>query len=56
MIELTLVMVKALGDKRDEVEIREVEGDFTVIFYAMRSILNSTATKFKKRVVFEIVE
>ena len=32
MRELILVMVKALVDKPDEVEIREVEGDVTVIF------------------------
>ena len=32
MRELILVMVKALVDKPDEVEIREVEGDVAVIF------------------------
>ena len=76
MSELILVMAKALVDKPDEVEIREIEGDVTVIFelrvakedlgkvigkqgktaYAMRSILNSTATKLKKRAILEIIE
>ena len=32
MKELILVMAKALVDKPDEVEIREVEGDVTTIF------------------------
>ena len=76
MKELILVMAKALVDKPDEVEIREVEGDVTIILelkvakedlgkvigkqgktaHAMRSILNATATKLKKRAVLEIVE
>jgi len=76
MKELILVMARALGDKPDEVEIREIEGDVTTILelkvakedlgkvigkqgktaHAMRSILNATATKLKKRAVLEIVE
>ncbi|SVE20011.1 uncharacterized protein METZ01_LOCUS472865 [marine metagenome] len=76
MKELILVMAKALVDKPDEVEIREIEGDVTTILelkvakddlgkvigkqgktaHAMRSILNATATKLKKRAVLEIVE
>ena len=76
MKELILVMAKALVDKPDEVEIREVEGDVTTILelkvakddlgkvigkqgktaHAMRSILNATATKLKKRAVLEIIE
>ena len=76
MKELILVMAKALVDKPDEVEIREIEGDVTTIIelkvakddlgkvigkqgktaHAMRSILNATATKLKKRAVLEIVE
>lgn len=76
MKELILVMAKALVDKPDEVEIKEIEGDVTTILelrvaqddlgkvigkqgktaYAMRAILNATATKLKKRVVLEIVE
>lgn len=76
MKELLLVMARALVDKPDEVEIREIEGDVTTILelkvakedlgkvigkqgktaHAMRSILNATATKLKKRVVLEIVE
>ncbi len=76
MKELILVMAKALVDKPDEVEIREIEGDVTTILelkvakddlgkvigkqgktaHAMRSILNATATKLKKRAVLEIIE
>jgi predicted RNA-binding protein YlqC (UPF0109 family) len=32
MKELILVMARALVDKPDEVEVREVKGDITVIF------------------------
>ena len=76
MKELILVMARALVDKPDEVEIKEIEGDVTTIIelrvakedlgkvigkqgktaHAMRSILNATATKLKKRAVLEIVE
>ena len=76
MKELILVMARALVDKPDEVEIKEIEGDVTTILelkvskedlgkvigkqgktaHAMRSILNATATKLKKRAVLEIVE
>ncbi len=76
MKELILVMARALVDKPDEVEIKEIEGDITTILelkvakedlgkvigkqgktaHAMRSILNATATKLKKRAVLEIVE
>ena len=76
MKELILVMAKALVDKPDEVEIKELEGDVTTILelkvakddlgkvigkqgktaHAMRSILNATATKLKKRAVLEIIE
>jgi len=76
MKELILTMARALVDKPDEVEVREVEGDVTAIFelrvakgdlgkvigkqgktaYAMRSILNASATKLKKRAVLEIIE
>ena len=76
MKELILVMARALVDKPDEVEVREVKGDITTIFelkvakedlgkvigkqgktaHAMRSILNATATKFRKRAVLEIIE
>jgi len=69
-------MARALVDKPDEVEIKEIEGDVTTILelkvakedlgkvigkqgktaHAMRSILNATATKLKKRAVLEIVE
>ena len=76
MKELILVMARALVDKPDEVEIREIEGNVTTILelkvakedlgkvigkqgktaHAMRSILNATATKLKKRAVLEIVE
>ena len=76
MKELVLVMARALVDKPDEVEIKEIEGDITTILelkvakedlgkvigkqgktaHAMRSILNATATKLKKRAVLEIVE
>jgi uncharacterized protein len=76
MKELILVMARALVDKPDEVEIKEIEGDITIIFelkvakedlgkvigkqgktaHAMRSILNATATKLKKRAVLEIIE
>ena len=76
MKELVLVMARALVDKPDEVEIREIEGEVTTILelkvakedlgkvigkqgktaHAMRSILNATATKLKKRAVLEIVE
>ena len=76
MKELILVMARALVDKPDEVEVREIEGGITVIFelkvakedlgkiigkqgktaHAMRSILNATATKLKKRAVLEIIE
>ena len=76
MKELILVMAKALVDKPDEVEIKEIEGDVTIILelkvakddlgkvigkqgktaHAMRSILNATATKLKKRAVLEIIE
>jgi len=76
MKELILVMARALVDKPDEVEIREIEGEVTTILelkvakedlgkvigkqgktaHAMRSILNATATKLKKRAVLEIVE
>ena len=76
MKELILVIARALVDKPDEVEIKEIEGDITTILelkvakedlgkvigkqgktaHAMRSILNATATKLKKRAVLEIVE
>jgi len=76
MKELILTMARALVDKPDEVEIKEIEGDVTTILelkvakedlgkvigkqgktaHAMRSILNATATKLKKRAVLEIVE
>ena len=76
MKELIIVMARALVDKPDEVEIKEIEGDVTTILelkvakedlgkvigkkgktaHAMRSILNATATKLKKRAVLEIVE
>ena len=76
MKELVSVMAKALVDKPDEVEIKEIEGDVTTILelkvakddlgkvigkqgktaHAMRSILNATATKLKKRAVLEIIE
>ena len=76
MKELILVMARALVDKPDEVEIREIQGDVTTILelkvakedlgkvigkqgktaHAMRWILNSMATKLKKRAVLEIVE
>jgi len=76
MKELVLVMARALVDKPDEVEIREIQGEVTTILelkvakedlgkvigkqgktaHAMRSILNATATKLKKRAVLEIVE
>jgi hypothetical protein len=76
MRELILVMARALVDKPDEVEIKEIEGEVTTILelkvakedlgkvigkqgktaHAMRSILNATATKLKKRAVLEIVE
>jgi predicted RNA-binding protein YlqC (UPF0109 family) len=76
MKELILVMARALVDKPDEVEIKEIEGKVTTILelkvakedlgkvigkqgktaHAMRSILNATATKLKKRAVLEIVE
>ena len=76
MKELILVMARALVDKPDEVEIKEIEGDVTTILelkvakedlgkvigkqgktaHAIRSILNATATKLKKRAVLEIVE
>ena len=69
-------MARALVDKPDEVEIKEIQGDVTTILelkvakedlgkvigkqgktaHAMRSILNATATKLKKRAVLEIVE
>ena len=76
MKELILVMARALVDKPDEVEIKEIEGNVTTILelkvakedlgkvigkqgktaHAMRSILNATATKLKKRAVLEIIE
>ena len=76
MKELILVMARALVDKPDEVEIKEIEGEVTTILelkvakedlgkvigkqgktaHAMRSILNATATKLKKRAVLEIIE
>jgi hypothetical protein len=76
MKELILVMARALVDKPDEVEIKEIAGEVTTILelkvakedlgkvigkqgktaHAMRSILNATATKLKKRAVLEIVE
>ena len=76
MKELILVMARALVDKPDEVEIKEIEGNVTTILelkvakedlgkvigkqgktaHAMRSVLNATATKLKKRAVLEIVE
>jgi uncharacterized protein len=76
MKELILVMARALVDKPNEVEIKEIAGDITIIFelkvakedlgkvigkqgktaHAMRSILNATATKLKKRAVLEIIE
>ena len=76
MKELILVMARALVDKPDEVEVREIKGGITVIFelkvakedlgkiigkqgktaHAMRTILNGTATKLKKRAVLEIIE
>jgi hypothetical protein len=76
MKELVLIMAKALVDKPDKVEVREIEGDVTTIFelrvakgdlgkvigkqgktaFAMRTILNATATKLNKRAVLEIIE
>lgn len=76
MKELVLVMAKALVDKPDEVDIKEVAGDITTVLEltvakddlgkiigkqgktarAMRTILNATATKLKKRAVLEIIE
>ena len=71
-----MTMVKALVDKPDEVSLREVEGEKTIVLElrvakedlgkvigkqgktakAMRTILNATATKLKKRAVLEIIE
>jgi hypothetical protein len=69
-------MVKALVDKPEEVDLKEVEGEKTTVLElrvakedlgkvigkqgktakAMRTILNATATKLKKRAVLEIIE
>ena len=76
MKELVLIMTKALVDKPDKVEVREIEGDVTTIFelrvakgdlgkvigkqgktaYAMRTILNATASKLNKKATLEIIE
>jgi len=69
-------MVKALVDKPEEVDLKEVVGEKTTVLElrvakedlgkvigkqgktakAMRTILNATATKLKKRAVLEIIE
>jgi hypothetical protein len=71
-----MTMVKALVDKPEEVDLKEVEGEKTTVLElrvakedlgkvigkqgktakAMRTILNATATKLKKRAVLEIIE
>jgi hypothetical protein len=76
MKDLVLMMARALVDKPDEVEVKEVEGDRTKVLEltvakddlgkiigkqgktarALRTILNATATKLKKRAVLEIIE
>ena len=76
MKDLVLMMAQALVDEPDEVEVKEVEGDRTMILEltvakgdlgkiigkqgktarALRTILNATATKLKKRAVLEIIE
>jgi predicted RNA-binding protein YlqC (UPF0109 family) len=76
MKDLVLMMARALVDEPDEVEVKEVEGDRTMILEltvakgdlgkiigkqgktarALRTILNATATKLKKRAVLEIIE
>ena len=76
MKDLILMMARALVDKPDEVELREIEGEKTTVLElrvakddlgkvigkqgetarAMRTILNATATKLKKRAVLEIIE
>jgi len=73
---LVMTMVKALVDKPEEVDLKEVEGEKTTVLElrvakedlgkvigkqgktakAMRTILNATATKLKKRAVLEIIE
>jgi len=73
---LVITMVKALVDKPEEVDLKEVEGEKTTVLElrvakedlgkvigkqgktakAMRTILNATATKLKKRAVLEIIE
>ena len=76
MKDLVLMMARALVDEPDEVEVKEVEGDRTMVLEltvakgdlgkiigkqgktarALRTILNATATKLKKRAVLEIIE
>ena len=76
MKNLVITMVKALVDKPEEVELKEVVGEKTTVLElrvakedlgkvigkqgktakAMRTILNATATKLKKRAVLEIIE
>ncbi|MBT5764400.1 MAG: KH domain-containing protein [Nitrospina sp.] len=76
MKNLVMTMVKALVDKPEEVDLKEVEGEKTTVLElrvakedlgkvigkqgktakAMRTILNATATKLKKRAVLEIIE
>ena len=76
MKDLVLIMAQALVDQPDEVEVKEVEGDRTMVLEltvakddlgkiigkqgktarALRTILNATATKLKKRAVLEIIE
>jgi predicted RNA-binding protein YlqC (UPF0109 family) len=73
---LVITMVKALVDKPEEVDLKEVVGEKTTVLElrvakedlgkvigkqgktakAMRTILNATATKLKKRAVLEIIE
>ena len=76
MKNLVITMVKALVDKPEEVDLKEVVGEKTTVLElrvakedlgkgigkqgktakAMRTILNATATKLKKRAVLEIIE
>jgi len=74
--DLILMIVKALVDKPEEVDLQELVGEKTTVLElrvakedlgkvigkqgktarAMRTILNATATKMKKRAVLEIIE
>ncbi len=76
MKDLILMIVKALVDKPEEVDLQELVGEKTTVLElrvakedlgkvigkqgktarAMRTILNATATKMKKRAVLEIIE